>query len=107
MESLSKTSPMSMDNSPFPNEKTNEEAKRVYNCDMHYPGELLAPSPANTEDKVLLAFKERLEEIVERRDRQMSEKINKLLENSTPDKRYFFAVGFSKSRKENKNKIEL
>ncbi|UJR22822.1 hypothetical protein I4U23_025852 [Adineta vaga] len=94
MDSLSKNNPANTGQPPFPNENSHEEAKRIYNCDLNYPGELLAPSTAEISDKALLVFKQRLEEIVDRRDRQMSEKINNLLENATPEKRYFFAVGF-------------
>lgn len=97
MESFSNTNiPGNSAQQSFPNEQSNMEIKRVYNCDINLPEELLAPSTVHIEDKALLAFKQRLEEIVGRRDTLMAEKIHSLLKENSPDKRYFFAVGFSK-----------
>lgn len=83
---------------PFPNDQTNRDAHHIYNCDLNHPGELLAPTVAHIDDPALLAFKLRLEELVERRDAQMAEKIDSLLKDTSPEKRYFFALGYSKSR---------
>ncbi|CAF0888196.1 unnamed protein product [Adineta ricciae] len=95
MESFSNTNiPGNSAQQSFPNEQSNMEIKRVYNCDINLPQELLAPSTVQIEDKALLAFKQRLEEIVGRRDTLMTAKINSLLKENSTDKRYFFAVGF-------------
>ncbi len=47
-------------------------------------------------DNSMLSFQQRLEEIVQRRDTKMSSMIDSLLKENSPNKRYFFAVGFSK-----------
>jgi hypothetical protein len=77
-----------------PNEHTQEEMRRVYNCDLNYPGELFPPPPVNIPDKTLLAFKQRLEEIVGRRDSNMAQKINSLIRGASPTNRFFIAVGY-------------
>lgn len=64
---------------------------------MNYPGELFPPTPMNFMDSSLLTFQQRLQELVERRDRKMTEKIDSLLRENSPNKRYFIAVGFSKT----------
>ena len=99
MESLTNSHPSVSGMQSFPNDKTNGEAKRIYNCDLNHREELLAPSVVHIEDRALLAFKERLEEIVERRDTQMTQKIDHLLKEGSPHKRYFFAIGYSKSKR--------
>ena len=97
MESFSNTNiPGNSAQQPFPNEQSDMEIKRVYNCDINLPQELLAPSTVQIEDKALLAFKQRLEEIVGRRDTLMTAKINSLLRENSSDKRYSVAVGDSK-----------
>jgi len=81
---------------PLLNEKENEEIRRVYNCDLNNRDELFKPSTVNTGDKTLLAFKQRLEEIVGRRDYNSAKKIDSLLKGALPNDRFFFAVGFGK-----------
>ncbi len=63
---------------------------------MNFPGELFPPTPMNFMDSTMFAFQQRLQELVGRRDTKMAEKIDGLLREQSPDKRYFFAVGFSK-----------
>ena len=82
----------------LPNKQTIEEVKRSYNCDFNQREEFLTPSTTQVEDKSLLAFKQRLEEIVGRRDSSMASTINNLLRAASPKDRYFFAVGFGKNR---------
>lgn len=71
---------------------------KLYNCDLNYPGELLPPAPAFMIDQSAMSFQQRLEEIVNRRDDKMTQVIDSLLKEGSPDKRYFFGVGFSKRR---------
>jgi hypothetical protein len=52
----------------------------------------------NIPDKTLLAFKQRLDDIVHRRDVEMAEKINKVLKEGTPNDRLFIAVGYGKRK---------
>jgi hypothetical protein len=73
--------------------------KRTYNCDFNFPGEFLPPVPQmNIPDRALLAFKQRLDEIVHRRDTAMAKTINKVLKEALPNDRFFFAVGYSKKK---------
>ncbi len=48
-------------------------------------------------DRSVLTFQQRLQELVGRRDEHMAQKIDSLLKESSPDKRFFFAVGFGKA----------
>jgi hypothetical protein len=47
-------------------------------------------------DKTFLAFQQRLNAIVDRRDSGMAKMIDSLLKERSPTNRYFFAVGYSK-----------
>jgi hypothetical protein len=81
---------------PTPNENDYEQVKHAYNCDLNYPGELFPPAPTRMVDKTLLSFQQSLTAIIERRDSQMTQAIVNLLKEESPNKRFFFAVGFSK-----------
>jgi hypothetical protein len=74
-----------------------EQVKHAYNCDLNYPGELFPPVPMSMIDRSVLTFQQRLQELVGRRDEHMAQKIDSLLKESSPDKRFFFAVGFGKA----------
>jgi hypothetical protein len=70
--------------------------KHLYNCDLNYPGEFFPPPPMHIPDHTLLALHQRLAEILERRDTNMAQTIDNLLKEGSTDKRFFFAVGYSK-----------
>ena len=75
-----------------------DQVKHAYNCDLNYPGELFPPAPRNVMGGSMGAFQQRLQELVGNRDRQMAEKIDSLLRENSGEKRFFFAVGFSKTK---------
>lgn len=84
---------------PISSDKNEYELmQKFYNCDLNYPGELFPPTPVFMIDKTAMTFQQRLEEIVNRRDNEMTRMIDGLLKEASPDKRYFFAVGFCKRK---------
>ena len=71
--------------------------KRSYNCDLDNRGEFFSSSPVTIPNKNLLDFKQHLDEIVDRRNTDMAETINKLLKEASANDRFFFAVGCGKN----------
>jgi hypothetical protein len=70
--------------------------KRSYNCDFDNREEFFPTSTAPIQDKKLLEFKQRLDAIVDRRDENMAERIDKLIKGASSKDRLFFAVGSGK-----------
>lgn len=80
------------------NTNEHEQMQKLYNCDLNYPEELFPPIPVFVIDQSRMTFQQRLEQIVNRRDTEMTRMIDSLLKEASPDKRYFFAVGFCKKQ---------